>query len=507
VTTPPDWAVTTPNVEGIHGPLPERGGPKQPPFTWEQMQSDFFRIMQAFIEKIAMAFGWIDIFGDDGSFDFLVDWSTDVIDTTTAIIDNIVNTWLGIVGSWSLSDSASAQEDQATTIAALSAAVADLQALYGQAQTNASLYVVDFSTYPNTANLPSIFTQTYSGAGTGTYGVSGGRARVYPVNNASRSASGIFTVGTALTDYQIVGGVWTSSPEDDGLGNRGYSVLQCRSNTTGTTKIYARFGQKSLQLRCVVAGAETIMKTIGVGGTGTFRFKTNTLYYLMAGTPGGIRNFEVREGSPTGTLALDHVETGTTSQFGADFRSGGIGAQWFANSFATIEPGAEWYWLFGDNIAPSSLGSTFRARKTSGAVNAVEGDFLIPNSYTVERITNDLTWTATGNKVTVTIEGTYLVVVNQNLASGLITNNVFRAVVFRDTGTGPVIVARGPAFAYSPVGSDDPSFGIAVAVYCAAGDVIQPGYYSSGLAIGALVGETTGTGTYFEVVLLNRSLS
>lgn len=437
----------------------------------------------------------------------------DNITNVLAVVSNIVNQLTGLSGTWAVGDEAQPLLDAATNIAALNAAIAKINQANTQAGTSGKSVVIDFSTLSNSTNLPSSFTQTYSGSGTGTLGVSSGRAARTGGNNTARATTALYNVFVSNTDTQLIAGVWTSQPVNDGLGNRGYFSLEGRKNSADTTKVYAEFASDSVELGCVVSGSKTVFSTLGNGGSGFFNFKAGALYILYCGTVGGSRVFVVTE---NGTPIHTYTDS-STSSLGASFRGGGLAARW-PNNVGNINPGRLLYWALADNALPSFVGSgALMYRTGTGTISTVNGSSLLPSSFfdTLGDNTVDVTPDVTNGKFTVSISGWYTVKARAK-AGGLFFPDRFTWVLSKGTGVGAASEYR-----YGGVGHmrGQNSSGTSVvptsvdaswsAVYLAAGDYVQLGYNaSSGTTVaGVLTGEATGIQTFFSIALTNRSLA
>lgn len=247
-------------------------------------------------------------------------------------IDNIVKGLFGWLGAgWTHADSLRALEDQAATTAALSAAVLGLD--------EESVFI-DFSTQSDSATLGVLWDQTYSGSGTGTWGVEDGRASWDSVSDAPRTCVAVYNAVTTDGDYQSVAASMATSPVWFNQGSQGRNRLFGRMNAAGDTYVYADFGKYDFELGCVVSGVKTVWDTLIFAS-----FKSNAVYWLECGTEAGVRVFRVLEDT---TVLMEHTEVGTTSQLGASYRYCGMGVSASATIFGTSPPGKVAAFAFAD---------------------------------------------------------------------------------------------------------------------------------------------------------------
>lgn len=264
-----------------------------------------------------------------------------------ADFDNVCKTLVaGLTGlldpaTWGLPDVNSAIRGTAESIAANAALITQILMRMQDTGTTA---MVDFSTLPNSTNLPSSFTQTYSGSGVKPFGVTSGRATVNPVAVivAPRSTAAVYTGATCTANRQTTAGIWTAIPGADIFGIKGYGELFCRSDATGATRTYARLYQSSVEFGCYVAGTKTVFDTQ------SFAFKPNRAYFFLAGTDSGDRVYQLREGATDGQLMASKMEVGTTAVATGNYHCG-LGAGWTESLAGNIGAGAMAYFLLADN--------------------------------------------------------------------------------------------------------------------------------------------------------------
>lgn len=176
--------------------------------------------------------------------------------------------------------------------------------------------VVSFADYSDSSSLPALFSTTYSGFGSGTYGVVDGKAAWVSLVGGSRVARNQYTGSDTTTDYQVVSATFAGSNTNPELIR-----LTGRMNAAGTTYVEAALapGANQASIYTVVGGTLTPWITINdfvYNPTGTYSFECGD---VNAGAP---RKFRVL---CNGALVpgLSYTELGTTSQLGASYRGSG----------------------------------------------------------------------------------------------------------------------------------------------------------------------------------------
>src|SRR5947209_15728799 len=151
--------------------------------------------------------------------------------------------------------------------------------------------------------------------------------------------------------------------------------------------------------------------------------------------------------------------------------------------------------------ATSVLGSGLRLQRTSTATaapsagNQTLGLYDSPPQY----LTSDLS--LSGSAATVTIAGWYMATISQ-LEAAVTTVHQARVLLYQNGS----VVQQGQTLNVTTTASNTWIMQGTLTVYCSAGDRRQPGeWYSTGPGF-ALTGEATGTCTYWEMALVNRSL-
>lgn len=201
-----------------------------------------------------------------------------------------------------------------STVAAGAAAIA-LQS-GGRTVIGLKSEVVSFADYANSSSLPALFSTTYSGFGSGTYGVVDGKAAWVSLVGGSRVARNQYTGSNTTTDYQVVSATFAGSNTNPELIR-----LTGRMNAAGTTYVEAALapGANQAAIYTVVGGTLTPWITINdfvYNPTGTYSFECGD---VNGGAPRKFRvlcNGELVPG-------LSYTESGTTSQLGASYRGSG----------------------------------------------------------------------------------------------------------------------------------------------------------------------------------------
>ncbi|AQT78328.1 hypothetical protein B1R94_02365 [Mycolicibacterium litorale] len=425
-------------------------------------------------------------------------------------IDGLANALSGIFNFGRPQEDANqAVADQAAATLALQNAVAALLANSSAGANGGKSYLYDFSSMPDSSSLPPEFTATFSGPGSRGYGISGGKATWLGANTDSRKVEYLHNAGDTDSDYQIVGGVFSTPPGADidyqlfGVVYWSFSqhTLRGRENAAGDTFIEAEFGTVTsgwgtslpgntvLRLSCVVAGTRTVFKTE------TVNFKANTPYYLECGGGGGLRVYRVLEGAAM-TPVLTHTEVGTTSQLGAGYRGGGGSSQHVHTTYvygATVDQYATGSPLAGfllrDNTTAAVVGSTGRAYRssTSGVTTSGTPTTLSASTIdTVDYITDDLDYDPATNTFTVSKTRTYVVTLRIGVASpGLSTIQ-------------PVVYVNGTPRRSG--GDFSGAASVSVTIPLQAGDTVAAGLNLIGGSPVDVIGDAGGTLTAFEIL-------
>ena len=417
------------------------------------------------------------------------------------IIDNIVNMLLGWAGiGWTQDDSAQALADQSATLAMLSAQVAALQNRQnaeGYGGTSAS---VNFTGRANSPSIGSDFDQFDSGSGTSLWGITNGKVSAQIVTDNPRSCVAVYNAAQSDTDYQAVGAAFASAPVP-GLfsATSAHSRIVARCNATGDTFDYVDLTNDTAELGCYVSGVQHVFTTAPIS------FKANGVYWLICGTIGGLRNFQVLEGS---TAKITYTETGTTSQVGAGFRGTGIGCRIYADFLFSSKPGDVLGFAFADNTPAPVLGSGAEIFRTSSAIlDVASGVNLVPANFsdTEGNVNDDITVDVVNGKFTVRDADWYTVRANIKTPASSGQPDAIALVLGKGISGGTV-----GAYRYGNdhtrgvlsvgVGAVIPRWYSGVwPVYLEAGDFVQLGYDATSSGTGVLTGEAGGIQTYFSI--------
>lgn len=336
-------------------------------------------------------------------------------------INSIVRGFTGLFGDWGFGDVETAAEAVARQQAETAASVAKLQQLNSANAQGGNSGFVDFTGLADAATMGSSFDQYYSGAGTDTLGVVGGRVTVTPgVWDAGRVCRFVYTSKATLTDSQRVSVVLATSPGKRRFGpflsmsSYAYNFIRARVAESGTYAgidcVQVVFDLDSFDLGCVVNGVWTKWVTV------SHQFRPGAIYSLDAGSVGGSRQYRILL---NGGQVYIHNEVGTTSQLGSGFRRTGGGAEWvlgsdgLGNSFPTT-PGALAAFYMADNTPPemlSSVGRAFRASTAWVTFSSVSTNYSFPSGFfdTFDYSTTDMAWSGSAGTWTVSRRGNYVV--------------------------------------------------------------------------------------------------
>lgn len=419
-------------------------------------------------------------------------------------VNGIVNSLTGGTGAtWLQSDANAALESQAAAITAAAAAVAELQAQNGGNDSGGITVSVDFSTYPDSAELPSNFTTTYIGGSSGTYGTMGitnglACSQRNEQHDAHKQFISEFNFVDTITDYQRVTAVWANSP--------GYSYQNPTPFFTPTpwfgayradTQIMFRYKDVNNWTRFrflaanFISPALTILETC-VNGVVTNLFQNNhahqanTAYYVEAGTPGNIRTYRLLLGSK---VVFTYTDNANVSQVGAAFRGASLGGDSYGAKAAGTPANTSKvaYFALQDNSPSSIVGSGARVYKATTGTGTFNGATSSNFYDTVDLITPDITFTpGNGCRFTVSKTDWYMVVVKLRYSAA----NTVAPAIYKNG----VQVRNG-------MSSSSGSSVLTGILYLQAGDYVQAG--SNGNA--TYVGSADGTASSFEITRVGKA--
>lgn len=435
------------------------------------------------------------------------------------LLQNVQDTWNEFVKGFSnigglLTDATGLDFSQ--TVSDTSDAIAKNALAITQLQTKATYNAnsgiqefVNFAEQSDSYTLGSKWAQIYSGSGTGTLGIKSGRAAWAYVNDASRTCFARYTTKKTLTDFQRIGVAFASAPSSDIFGNAAYNFIYGRSNNATTVNaqsyIYAKLGKSYCEIGCVVNGAQSIFQS-----KTSFSFKPNSVYWLECGETGGPNQIRLIDNTGNAILSFtDDANNGVgVSKRDENHRYAGLGASAFANGFGHYEPGSMLAFSLADNSPQPIVGSGFRRwRDSVTGVGATSGINLLDGSFfdTPEICTDEYEYTHSTNSVKVLKAGWYCVSLSLKLSD-------FLSYPFSNIALAPVLFRNGNVYAY---GAD--SFGAGGGgnyriahtwiVYLNENEYVQPGYSATLDPVQNFVGEDSGAESYWQVSLLNWSLT
>ncbi|AQT28431.1 minor tail protein [Mycobacterium phage BlueBird] len=323
----------------------------------------------------------------------LVDAATNALSGASQVGEEIVGAGLDI-----------AKNTMENLFDQLSRVVRDVQALQSEQDSSTvggRRFNIDFSQYPDGPFPSGLFNVTYSGPGTSTLGISGGKAMWNTVNNGYRRATMLYPEPT-LTPYQVVRGT-LSSPPEQGTNVRIWSVA--RANAAGTDFVFARgYSNGFLSYRgdigCYKDGVEYVWAS-NVALTWSLDLR------IICGVGNDPRRHIVLSGNK---IVID-IQEPADKQSVVDDDHCYWGA--ISETDGVRVPGNVAGASVADNAPPEVVGTTFRASKRSGAdITIPSGSNKLPNNFfeTVDYQSPDLIYEPSkNNRLTATKQGTYIV--------------------------------------------------------------------------------------------------
>ena len=436
-------------------------------------------------------------------------------------IDGMMIGLKGTSGSGFTAAQAQAAADTVrNSIADASKLISSIQSSLTASGTPGNTASVDFTAYANATTLNSglgagLWTQTYpasyfgASSGTGTLGITSGRAAfASAIIDSNRASIVQYATGTVY-DMQRVG--VTLSSTFGGIGGS-YVMIFGRMNSANTAYVVLNISSTGFQLG--------YQGGISAFGSTSYPVKSGYTYWLELGTSSSaLRTFNVYEGSTKIWSGL--TDSSSLSTSGSGYRGVGFGAT--SNSLSTTPSIANFN--FYDTTPPPKKGSAFRASKSTTATNNItltattnfglgtSTPATLPASFfdggvvTNDYITTDMTYTSASNKLAVTKEGWYSVTVNLKGSGGTMSPGGRSNLVLFKNGTGNSnIVARGWQL-NCPVGNQQPSMNMQCMVYLVANDYIIPGYESNWTnGNTSFDASSDGTSTYFMVNFVNNTI-
>ncbi|WNM68966.1 minor tail protein [Mycobacterium Phage TribleTrouble] len=411
-------------------------------------------------------------------------------------IDNVVNRFFGMFGSGhSKDDAAAAMGAIYNQVQATAQTVQDMVAAQTGDSHSGKSYSVKFADYPN-GPFPNVFDLTYSGAGSGSLQVSGGKAHWNKVADGDRLVIGRYNQGATLTDYQNIQGT-VANPMDNGASN----WLFGRSDMALQNLVYAKGTRNSLldfraELGCYVGGVNYVFAS-------NIPANPNFNLGVRIGTGKGLRNFQVISGND---VIIDYTDSAGISQVGADKRQWGFVSS--TSNGGNNVPADAVVVSCADADPSGATGSGAKmSRRNTSAATIQSGRVLAPMNYydSKDLATPDILCDVPNAKFTVSLAGWYRVEIAFQINSLAFASGWNVAPVLFKNGAAAAIGTDAYAFYYFGVGAGARYAQTSFAIYLNAGDNVQAGYDASGV-LSWMVGDGAGLGTYFGITLENRSL-
>lgn len=409
-------------------------------------------------------------------------------------IDGIVRGLVGWVeNGYTPQQVEAAAKDVANTLSDMRAIITALLASNGYAGT---ARVIDFSGLADAPSLGAEWSQTYSGSGTGTLGVSGGRAR-WIGSADQRWCTARYVGAQTKGDYQKIGVAFATKPSRNIFGGaKSVNRIMGRVSDNQLSFVAVDFTADGFTLGCSVGGSWTTWYQRNSTLFDPWEFKAGAAYWLECGTSGGLRIYRVWENSK---ILVTYVESAATSNLGTGFRSVGMAVMSFSDN---SNPGQVAAFAFYDNQSAAKRGSGWRIARTSGgSTNVNNGDNAFPSNWfdTPDYITDDLNYDPANNRITVAATGWYHITIKQHGDNSIIGGYSVQPTLIVDGG----VAMRGQNFRW---GEYNEGFSASFVVYLEEGARVQPGYWASATVLNNLAGgEAAGQNTYWSGVYLGTN--
>lgn len=396
----------------------------------------------------------------------------------------------------------------ADNVAKLKASVAKLESDAANGSYSGNTASVDFASYSAASSLPSPpWTSTRAGTGAGRVGIANDRAAWLGAStDVNRTDTLIYTQTASNTNYQRIG-VTVATMANTSLTNDLATYIYGRSNSTGTTAVYAKLMPTKCELWAVTGGTATRLDVVeGTSGSGFLGFNFFLApgnYWLECGVGTTERRFRIWQDNK---VIIDKTDTTNISPLGNKFTGFGSQATTYQQSGTKqgLPPELAAF-AFYDNTQATTLGSGFRAIKTSGSnsVTATHGAGAtpvvaeLPGSFfnTEDAKTDDLTHDTTTNKITASVAGWYLVTVSLKASADIINGSLSTALY----KNGSVFSIGHTQFGLA-TGGGDVAAGTFI-VYLNKNDYVQPGYSAN--RSHTLIGTTNGSAAWSVAFLSN----
>jgi hypothetical protein len=474
----------------------------------EAQRQETMNAIQASLENVWLIGDLIEVLRQqpDSDPNDLGSWFNARVNDVRETILNLVNGFTGATAvNWQHPDVFSSVQNTAQTIADMSNAITQLQNQQTANGIAGNSAVVDFtkSAY-NQFSLGSMFTQNYtSGSGSSTWGVlTHGVAEWYVNFDGNRSCQARYNALQTLSDYQLIGVAFVSSPEWFNSSVMAYNYIQGRMNSTGTDYVYVKFQRYGVEIGCVVGGVVTVWDSA------IHNFKANTAYWLECGNSvSGSRIFRVREGN---NVIMLYTEVGTTSQMDASHRYVGTASDLVASGVGAQHPATMSAFSFSDNVAPSTIGSTgTMLRLATGGAAASSGMHPWPTSFfdTQGKTSSDIIPNLTNGTFQVTYAGQYNISFHCDWGADLAATTDFLLYI---NGNPDHYIGSTLSRGVGPAGGNQnpTGFGYSGSIQLAASDVIGLGYEASTGTVGNFFsGDPNGRATWYTISLESRSVA
>ncbi|ASR77137.1 minor tail protein [Mycobacterium phage MyraDee] len=443
--------------------------------------------------------------------------SNDLADGLGQLLDSAVKGAGNLLGSgFGFGDLFDTLRGMQANIADANAALAQLQAEQNGNQNSGKRLLVNVGDWNNSSDVPSVFTNVIS-SGSGSVATVDGQLTWLDSGGNSAQRFYLFNADELLSDYFEVAFVMPRRSEDEGpfgIFSPSYDYAIGRSNAAASRFCFARVGYGRARMGCVVDGNTTLF------GPGDIFYSApaGSLVKFRGGTAGGVRVFQLQINSQIiGTV----TDTGAVSHYGQDYRKVGLGFEATARAGGQGTPGTMSVFAANDNTPNETRGVGFRAFRASassisksgatGQITALPANCL----DTVDRITPDMQWDAATQTLTIGVDGWYMF--PMRVESG----GIQPADRFWGTGVikNNVLAARGEGWTSQNGGNNaqppqnTTMGGGSMPLYCVAGDKIRPacdltaaGALGSTNA-GTLIGDASGSKTWFAAIMINRSLA
>lgn len=418
----------------------------------------------------------------------------------------INNLWRGLRGQssddYTADDVYSAAYYTQDSVAKVKAQVTDLNNKAASGAFSGKAIAVDFSALSPSSVMPSPWQNTVSNLsspnGSGALGIAAGRATWVTDTLDNRRSFAIH--GTATdTNYQNVTAVFASMP----AGNEAANYIVARSNSTGSYAVVAKFTLLAVELFVVTNNSWT-----SIGQKTSNYYTIPGTYRVECGVGAVVNRVRVWQ---DGNILIDQTSASAATGYkqsgiGADARTytrGGQTRQAVPADFAAF--------ALADNTPVGVLGSGMRVVRTDTATTTVAAATTataLPTSFyatTPDESTADLTYTS-GNRVTATVAGWYLVTVAVKRATWTDTRQVFAAAIRRN-GTEYAVAHQqwgvSVLSATADFSGQRGSSVISVPVYLAAGHYVEAAYVAAASTL--ITGSAGGAESFFSVVFLNNT--